>query len=141
MKATEVSKRAVRVGFEWPALEDVFAKLDEETRELREAIAAGDPDAQRDEIGDLLFTAVNVARWLKVDPEEALRTMVARFTTRFREVERLAAEAGRPLTEMGITELDALWEQAKAAGRMVAETAHSEGAGMHPEGVRENSQG
>jgi tetrapyrrole methylase family protein/MazG family protein len=113
MKATEVSKRAVRVGFEWPALDDVFAKLQEEVAELREAIAAGDQDHQRDEIGDLLFTVVNLARWLKIDPEEALRTMVHRFTARFQQVERLAAERGQALTKLGITELDALWEEAK----------------------------
>ncbi len=113
MKATEVSKRVVRVGFEWPALDDVFGKLEEEIRELRVAVAAGDPEQQHAEIGDLLFTVANVARWLKVDPEEALRGMVARFATRFREVERLAAQAGKPLGEMGIDELDALWDQAK----------------------------
>jgi tetrapyrrole methylase family protein/MazG family protein len=113
MRAMEVSKRAVRVGFEWPALEDVFAKLAEEIDELREAIAAGEAARQRDELGDLLFTLVNIARWLKIDPEEALRAMVQRFTARFREVERLAAASGRSLTGMSIDDLDALWESAK----------------------------
>ena len=113
MKAAEVSKRVVRVGFEWPSLEEVFAKFDEELAEFREAIAAGDPTRQRDEIGDLLFTVVNIARWLKVDPEEALRTMVARFSDRFREVERLAAAAGSSLRDMPLAEMEALWQHAK----------------------------
>jgi MazG family protein len=113
MKAMEVSKRVVRVGFEWPTLEEVFAKLEEEIAELRAALPTGDHDAIAGEIGDLLFTTVNIARFLKVDPEDALRTMVARFTDRFRHVEQLAAQGGKPLTEMSIDELDALWEAAK----------------------------
>jgi tetrapyrrole methylase family protein/MazG family protein len=114
MKALEVSKRVVKVGFEWPAFEEVLAKLDEEVAELRAELPDRDPARLRGEIGDLLFTVVNVARWLKVDSEEALREMVERFGGRFREVERLAAAQGRPLTEMGIRELDQLWDQAKA---------------------------
>jgi MazG family protein len=117
MKAMEVSKRVVRVGFEWPTLDEVFAKLEEEIAELRAAIPEGDHDAIAGEIGDLLFTTVNIARFLKVDPEDALRTMVARFTDRFRHVEQLAAQGGKPLTEMSIEELDALWEAAKSRSR------------------------
>jgi tetrapyrrole methylase family protein/MazG family protein len=113
MKALEVSKRVVKVGFEWPSLEAVLEKLDEEIRELKAELPERDPERLRAEIGDLLFTVVNVARWLKTDPEEALRQMVERFGGRFREVERLAEESGRPLTGMGIGELDRLWEQAK----------------------------
>lgn len=115
MKALEVSKRVVRVGFEWPTFEDVLAKLDEEVRELHAELPDRDPARLRGEIGDLLFTVVNVARWLRVDPEEALREMVDRFGRRFREVERLAAAEGRELKGMDITELDRLWERAKAA--------------------------
>jgi len=117
MKAMEVSKRVVRVGFEWPTLDEVFAKLDEELAELRAAIPTGDHDAIAGEIGDILFTTVNIARFLKVDPEDALRTMVARFTDRFRHVEQLASQGGKPLTEMSIEELDALWEAAKSRSR------------------------
>jgi tetrapyrrole methylase family protein/MazG family protein len=123
MLALEVSKRAVKVGFEWPDLGGVLAKLDEELAELKAELPAGsragslvagvDPERIAAELGDLLFTLVNVARWLKIDPEDALRRMVARFSARFREVERLAAGAGRSLSEMHITELDALWETAK----------------------------
>ncbi|HTE18567.1 MAG TPA: nucleoside triphosphate pyrophosphohydrolase, partial [Armatimonadota bacterium] len=114
MKALEVSKRVVKVGFEWPTLAAVLEKLDEEVGELKAELPEGDREKLQGELGDLLFTAVNVARWLKIDPEEALRQMVERFGRRFREVERLAAAEERPLTGMDITELDRLWEQAKA---------------------------
>lgn len=113
MKALEVSKRVVKVGFEWPNLDGVLAKLDEEVAELKAELPGRDREKLTGEIGDLLFTVVNVARWFKIDPEEALRQMVERFGRRFREVERLAAAEGRPLTEMNITELDRLWDQAK----------------------------
>jgi tetrapyrrole methylase family protein/MazG family protein len=114
LKALEVSKRVVKVGFEWPVLDDVLAKLDEEVAELREALPRGNPRELESELGDILFTTVNVARFLKIDPEEALRTMVERFSTRFREVERLAQAEGRPLASMGIEDLEVLWQQAKA---------------------------
>jgi tetrapyrrole methylase family protein/MazG family protein len=114
MKAMEVSKRAVKVGFEWPSLGEVFAKLHEEIAELQAALPAADPEAIAGEIGDLLFTTVNIARFLKVDPEDALRTMVARFSDRFRHMEQAAAREGRPLTALSLEEWDRLWEAAKA---------------------------
>jgi tetrapyrrole methylase family protein/MazG family protein len=117
MKAMEVSKRAVKVGFEWPSLNEVFAKLHEEIAELQSALPTADPEAIAGEIGDLLFTTVNIARFLKVDPEDALRTMVARFSDRFRHMERAAAHEGRALTELSLDEWDRLWEAAKAAVR------------------------
>jgi len=113
MKALEVSKRAVKVGFEWPALEGVLAKLDEEVAELKAELSERDPEKLTGEIGDLLFTVVNVARWLKIDPEEALRLMLRRFEGRFREMEHLAAAEGRPLQGRPIEDLDRLWEEAK----------------------------
>jgi MazG family protein len=113
MKALEVSKRVVKVGFEWPTLEEVLAKLDEEVAELREALPRGNRQELESEIGDILFTVVNVARHLKLDAEEALRLMVARFSDRFREVERLAQSSGRSLSEMSLAEMEALWQQAK----------------------------
>jgi tetrapyrrole methylase family protein/MazG family protein len=113
MQAMEISKRAMRIGFDWERLEDVLAKVEEETCELRQAIAADRAEEIFEEIGDLLFTIVNVARWQKVDPEEALRQMLRRFTTRFRYIEQQAAEQGRSLTEMTLEKMDALWEEAK----------------------------
>ncbi|MGK4455497.1 MazG nucleotide pyrophosphohydrolase domain-containing protein, partial [Klebsiella pneumoniae] len=83
LRAHDISKRAARCGFEWPNLDAVFEKLDEERAELNEAIEQGDTAQIEAELGDLLFTVVNVARWLKVEPEEALRKMLNRFTARF----------------------------------------------------------
>lgn len=110
LRAHEVSKRAVRVGFEWPSINGVFDKLHEEEAELREALASGNQEAIESEVGDLLFTAVNIARWAKVEPEEALRKMLNRFTDRFMKME---ASADRPLQELSAEEWDVLWERAK----------------------------
>lgn len=111
LRAYEVSRRAAKSGFEWPDLEAVFAKLREEENELREALTNGTPESVEAEVGDLLFTAVNVARWAGVEPEEALRRMVNRFELRFRAME---AAADKPLSELDPGEWDALWESAKA---------------------------
>jgi tetrapyrrole methylase family protein/MazG family protein len=113
IRALEISKRAAKVGFEWERFEDVLAKMEEEIGELREAIEAGREDAAFDEIGDLLFTIVNVARWRKLDPEDALRQMLVRFCTRFRRIEQAARAQSRPLTDLTLAEMDALWEAAK----------------------------
>jgi tetrapyrrole methylase family protein/MazG family protein len=109
-QALAISKRAVRVGFEWPDIGGVLDKLIEEAREITEA---ADPAALEAEIGDLLFSAVNLARWRNVDPESALRATNARFTRRFKKLEALAAAQGKVLSEMAIAELDALWNEAK----------------------------
>lgn len=114
LRAHEVSKRAARSGFEWPDIEAVFDKLREEEAELRTEIAAGDPERIESEVGDLLFTAVNIARWAKVEPEEALRKMLDRFTTRFMAMERLSA---KPLRDLTPEEWDEMWNEAKAAER------------------------
>lgn len=112
LRASEVSKRAARAGFEWDSLEAVFAKTCEEEAELREAIALGDQDRITDELGDWIFTIVNIARWCKVDAEDALRRMVDRFTDRFQQME---SNATKPLREMTPEEWDALWNEAKAS--------------------------
>lgn len=109
-RALSVSKRAARAGFEWGSMEGVLEKLREEEAEVREALDSGDLQAIEGEIGDLLFTVVNVARWAKVDPEEALRGMLDRFTRRF---ERMEALASSPLSELDADAWDALWNQAK----------------------------
>lgn len=111
-RAHEVSKRAVRAGFEWPDIEGVFEKLREEETELKEAISSGDKKEIESELGDLLFTVVNIARWAKIDPEDALRQMVDRFTARFMAMEALAT---KPLTDLSLEEWDELWVRAKAA--------------------------
>lgn len=109
-QALAISKRAVRVGFEWPNIAGVLDKLIEEANEI---VAAANPAELEAEIGDLLFTVVNLARWRQVDPESALRAANARFTRRFKQVEALAAARGRVLAEMTIDEMDALWNEAK----------------------------
>jgi tetrapyrrole methylase family protein/MazG family protein len=113
LRAHEISKRAVRVGFEWQQLEDVFTKLSEEIAELRQAMQGDSREQIESEIGDVLFTVVNIARWLKVEPEEALRKMVDRFTSRFQRMESLAE---KPVGELSFEEWDALWNRAKAEG-------------------------
>ena len=116
MQAMEVSKRVVKVGFEWNAFEDVIAKWDEETTELKAELAAPtvDKDCVAGELGDLLFTLVQIARWQKIDPEDALRQMLARFSSRFRYIEQRAGEQDRDLNDMTLAEMDALWDEAKA---------------------------
>jgi tetrapyrrole methylase family protein/MazG family protein len=113
-RAYELSRRAARVGFEWPDREAVVAKLREEEAELEEAIARGDQAAVEAEMGDMLFTLVNVSRWLRVDPEDALRRMLDRFTERF---QRMEAAATAPLGELTPEEWDRLWNDAKRAER------------------------
>jgi len=110
LRAYEVSKRAARCGFEWPDIEAVFAKLREEENELRAELAEGSFERMESEVGDLLFTAVNIARWCKVEPEEALRKMLDRFTNRFVAMEALSS---KPLRDLTPQEWDELWTKAK----------------------------
>jgi MazG family protein len=112
MLATEISKRAARSGFEWPDIDGVWAKFQEEEAELRTALDSESHDRQLAELGDLLFTVVNIARWAKLDPEEALRTMVARFRHRFEQMEALS---DKPLGELSPSEWDTLWNRVKAS--------------------------
>jgi tetrapyrrole methylase family protein/MazG family protein len=110
-QALAISKRAVRVGFEWPNIEGVLDKLVEEAHEITQAADSAELEA---EIGDLLFSAVNLARWRNIDPESALRTTNARFTRRFKRLEALATAQGKVLSGMTIEELDELWDEAKS---------------------------
>jgi tetrapyrrole methylase family protein/MazG family protein len=109
--AEKISRRAVAVGFEWETVDDVWVKVHEEIDELK-ATDHGTPEAE-DELGDLLFTVVNVGRKMGIDPEQALRMTCAKFIRRFTEMERFAALEGRDLAEMGIDEQEALWRRAK----------------------------
>ena len=92
---------------------EVLDKVEEEIAELRAEIAAGDTARAADELGDLLFTLVNVARQLKVDPEDALRRMTLRFAARFRHIESHAAATHRTLSELSLAEMEAAWQEAK----------------------------
>lgn len=111
MRAEKLQKRAARTGFDWPDSERVIAKVAEELDEVR---AAADQAEREEEIGDLLFAAVNLARHLKVDPEVALRKGNAKFERRFRAMEGFAGDAFASLT---LDEQEALWQQAKAEER------------------------
>ena len=115
MQAMEISKRVVKVGFEWNTFEDVLQKWEEETEELRAELNAPNVETARvaAELGDLLFTLVQIARWQKVDPEDALRQMLNRFSARFRHIEQRATEQGRTLNDMTLEEMDAYWDEAK----------------------------
>ena len=115
-RAMEISKRAVKTGFEWPNLDAVIEKLEEEVDELKHELGTGNRERIEEEIGDLLFTIVNIARWTKVDPEDALRTMTKRFSERFKQIEEVARAGGKPIEEMTIEEMDALWNRAKEKG-------------------------
>lgn len=112
LRAHEISKRAARSGFEWPDFEGVLDKVREEIDELKSAVSGGDQDHVKAEIGDLLFTIVNVSRWLGAEPEDALRTMLDRFTERFMWME---GRAPLPLRELSADQWDELWNQAKQA--------------------------
>ncbi|MEO0361082.1 MAG: nucleoside triphosphate pyrophosphohydrolase [Pseudomonadota bacterium] len=116
-RAVKLQARAARVGFDWPDVDGVIEKIVEEARELAEAKDAGDPDRIEDEYADLLFVVANLGRWLKVDPEKALRRVNAKFERRFRGVEAgLAAEGRRP-EDATLEEMDRLWDRMKAAER------------------------
>ena len=111
--AQQLQKKAAKVGFDWPDANGPLDKIAEETAELREAITAGDPEAVGLELGDLLFSVVNVARHLSLDAETALRAAAGKFRKRFEQVEILAEQRGIDMEKASLTELDALWETAK----------------------------
>jgi nucleoside triphosphate diphosphatase len=113
MRAEKLTKRAGRVGFDWPSLNEVFDKLDEETLEVREAVAEGDQDHIAEEIGDMLFVVANLARKAKVDPELALRHANAKFERRFRWIEAELTKVGRTPETSSLEEMDGLWNRAK----------------------------
>jgi MazG family protein len=117
LKAFRMTSKAAAVGFDWQRPRDVIAKLREEVDELEAEVAhleEADPDRVRGEMGDVLFVLANLARHLGVEPETALQETNAKFLDRFRIMERCAREAGRPLSEMDLDELDGLWDRAKA---------------------------
>ena len=113
-RAGKLQKRAASVGFDWPDVSGVTAKLAEESAELQAAIASDDQNQQTHELGDLLFTCVNLARHLKIDPEGALRQANQRFETRFRYVEKSAASHGARLSDCDPEQLDLWWNEAKS---------------------------
>lgn len=115
VEAQQISSRAAHAGFDWENVDQVLRKLEEELSELASARAAGEHDHIESEIGDILFVIVNIARFLKVDPEQALRKSNGKFRHRFAHVERELLERGKQLADSNIEEMEELWQEAKRA--------------------------
>ena len=114
-EAQQIAAKAASQGFDWPGIAPVFDKLQEELAELDEARSAGQPAEIEDEFGDILFVMVNLARFLHLDPEQALRKSNAKFRRRFGYVEARLGEMNRPFKESNIDEMELLWQEAKIA--------------------------
>src|SRR6266478_9999815 len=113
LEGFQLTRKASRIGFDWENAGGIFEKMGEETRELRNALNSGEPRKVEEELGDLLFAAVNLARFLKVDPEIALKKANAKFSRRFRSMEKLAREGGREFKNLPRGEMEELWDLAK----------------------------
>ena len=113
VKATRLQEKAKQVGFEWDNREQVWEKVEEEIGEMKEAIAEGDYEKIQDEFGDVLFSLVNYARFLRIDAENALERTNKKFIDRFNSMEKQALAEGKPLSEMSLGEMDAIWNSIK----------------------------
>ena len=116
MKAQKVQKKAARVGFDWPDAAPVFDKIREEIREIEEAVVSGDKRAISEEVGDLLFSVVNLARKLGVESEAALAGANNKFVRRFHAMEEQISNQGKKLGDLSLTEMDQVWDEVKASG-------------------------
>ena len=112
-QAYQLTQKASRVGFDWPDIEGVLNKLDEEIREFREALFLQDRRKIREEIGDLLFVMANVSRFLHIHPEEALKKTLDKFVSRFHYIEASLRREGKSLRQSDLVEMDRLWEESK----------------------------
>ena len=117
LEAYQITRRAAQVGFDWERVEGIFEKLQEETAELRAALSSSNHHAAEEEVGDLLFSVVNLARFLGLDPEVTLKHSNLKFKQRFQEMEREASVSGRRLSQISKEELEHLWDAAKAKVR------------------------
>ncbi|MEK7399394.1 MAG: nucleoside triphosphate pyrophosphohydrolase [Candidatus Poribacteria bacterium] len=113
IQARKVQSRASRVGFDWDKADDVLKKVDEEVEELKEGISKRDKENIEEEIGDILFSIVNLSRFLDVEPEGALRKTTAKFIRRFKKMESLIADDGKKITDFDLTGLDKIWDSIK----------------------------
>ena len=113
MRADKVQKKASKVGFDWDSVDGAFQKISEELEELKEAYIKGDSENIHEELGDLLFSVVNVSRFVKVDSEEALTNSTDKFIDRFSKVEKMAKEQGLDMKNTDLATLDKLWDLAK----------------------------
>jgi tetrapyrrole methylase family protein / MazG family protein len=113
LEGFQLTRRAARIGFDWNSVEDVFDKMSEEAAELRQALSAKDTKHTEEEMGDLLFASVNLARFLHIDPEIALKKANAKFSMRFRHMEELAAKNGKALADVSRAQMEEFWETTK----------------------------
>lgn len=116
LRAHRLQNRAASVGFDWNKVGDALKKLDEELKEFKKALETKEKNEIGEELGDILFMLVNVSRFIGVNPEDALRKTIAKFISRFRYIEMKAADNGRKLSDMTLSEMDKLWEEAKEKG-------------------------
>lgn len=116
-RAQRVTERASHFGFDWPTPEPVWGKIEEELSELKTAVASGDKSRVKEEMGDLLFSLVNLSRFLDLEAEEALSQGIDRFLRRFHHIEITMRERGKSLTGASLEEMGALWEKAKKMER------------------------
>jgi len=112
-QAYQLTQRASRVGFDWPNIEGVLNKLDEEMGEFREALSLQNRRRIREEIGDLLFVMANVSRFLEINPEEALKKTLEKFVSRFHYIETSLRKKGKSFLQSNLIEMDRLWEESK----------------------------
>ena len=111
--AYQMTAKASRVGFDWPAIEGIRDKFLEEFRELQEALQQAQEKQVQEEVGDILFVAINIARYLKIDPETALRRANAKFSRRFQAMEREFSRQGRALRDVDLDEMESVWQEQK----------------------------
>ncbi len=116
-RAFQLTRKAARVGFDWPSIEGILNKLDEEVAELREALNLKDKEKIQEEIGDMLFVMANISRFLRIDPEKALERTLKKFVSRFHYVERSLKMAGKRFRDSNLVEMDRLWEESKSKER------------------------
>lgn len=123
MRAHKVSQKAAKAGFDWQDISEVIAKLDEETAEFKEAVKEKDAAGMEEELGDMLFTIVNVSRFLSVNPEDALRKTIGKFINRFHHIEKRVQELGGDLSDASTSEMERLWQEAKSIERRLKDKA------------------
>ena len=129
LEGYQLTRRAARIGFDWDDVNGIFEKIQEEGAEVRHALGAMEPSRIEGEIGDLLFATINLARFVNVDPEIALKKANAKFVKRFRAMEHLAESSGRNLAQVPRAEMESLWETVKRYEKGTAANATSEAAG------------
>jgi len=127
LKAHRVQEKAARVGFDWDHIDQVFAKVEEELAEFRAAYRLRNREAVEDELGDVFFALVNLARFLETNPEDALRRTIDKFISRFQYVESQLRDRGLQPQEVGLKEMDRLWEEAKRGEDSPGDTPPDQG--------------